>query len=156
FAIEPGEIDLCTFPLFALFAPALGMTAVVPDMDPTRPAKADPVRLLEAIEDFGVTNLFGSPALLHRLVSGGRIPPRKISTLKRVISAGAPVSANLLEKLAPQLVMPAEIHPTYGATESLPVATIGSREILDETRQLTDIGMGVCVGRPVDGLEVRI
>jgi acyl-CoA synthetase (AMP-forming)/AMP-acid ligase II len=156
FAIEPGEIDLCTFPLFALFAPALGMTAVVPDMDPTRPAKADPVRLLEAIEDFGVTNLFGSPALLRRLVPGGRIPPRKISTLKRIISAGAPVSANILEQLAPRLVVPAEIHPTYGATESLPVATIGSREILDETRQLTDIGMGVCVGRPVEGLEVRI
>ena len=37
--IEAGEIDLCTFPLFALFAPALGMTAVVPEMDPSRPAR---------------------------------------------------------------------------------------------------------------------
>src|SRR5262249_23718103 len=64
-AIEPGEIDLCTFPLFALFAPALGMTAIVPDMDPTRPALADPAKLVETIEDFGVTNLFGSPALLR-------------------------------------------------------------------------------------------
>lgn len=36
--IVPGEIDLATFPLFALFDPALGMTTVVPDMDPTRPA----------------------------------------------------------------------------------------------------------------------
>ena len=53
FAIEPGEIDLCTFPLFALFAPALGMTAIVPDMDPTRPARANPAKLVEAIEDFG-------------------------------------------------------------------------------------------------------
>ena len=42
YGIEPGEIDLCTFPLFALFAPALGMTAIVPDMDPTRPARVDP------------------------------------------------------------------------------------------------------------------
>ena len=37
FDIEPGEVDLCTFPLFALFAPALGMTSIVPEMDPTRP-----------------------------------------------------------------------------------------------------------------------
>ncbi|MDA0226328.1 MAG: AMP-binding protein, partial [Proteobacteria bacterium] len=29
YAIEPGEMDLATFPLFALFGPALGMTAVV-------------------------------------------------------------------------------------------------------------------------------
>src|SRR5262249_34908946 len=42
YAIEPGEIDLCTFPLFALFAPALGMTAIIPVMDPTRPGQADP------------------------------------------------------------------------------------------------------------------
>ena len=69
FAIEPGEIDLCTFPLFALFAPALGMTAIVPDMDPTRPARVNPAKIVEAIDDFGVTNLFGSPALLRQLVA---------------------------------------------------------------------------------------
>jgi acyl-CoA synthetase (AMP-forming)/AMP-acid ligase II len=156
FGIEPGEIDLCTFPLFALFAPALGMTAVVPDMDPTRPAWADPARLLEAIEDFGVTNLFGSPALLRRLASGIGGASGKMSALKRVISAGAPISARTLEELTPQLEFPAEAYPTYGATEALPVATIGSREIMDETRRLTDAGHGVCVGRPVPGIEVKI
>ena len=72
YAIEPGEIDLCTFPLFALFAPALGMTAIVPDMDPTRPARANPAKIFEAIDDFGVTNMFGSPALLRRLAQAGK------------------------------------------------------------------------------------
>ena len=38
--IQPGEIDLPTFPLFALFAPALGMTAIIPDMDASRPGAA--------------------------------------------------------------------------------------------------------------------
>src|SRR5512137_1186968 len=52
------EVDLSTFPLFALFYPALGVTAVVPDMDPTRPAQADPQRIIEAIENQGVTNMF--------------------------------------------------------------------------------------------------
>ena len=32
YGIRPGEIDLSTFPLFALFAPALGMSAVIPKM----------------------------------------------------------------------------------------------------------------------------
>ena len=76
YAIEPGEIDLCTFPLFALFAPALGMTAIVPDMDPTRPARVDPAKIFEAIEDFGVTNLFGSPALLAAARAGRHEPSR--------------------------------------------------------------------------------
>ena len=57
YAIEPGEVDLATFPLFALFAPALGMTAIVPDMDASRPASVDPRKIFEAIENFGVTNM---------------------------------------------------------------------------------------------------
>jgi olefin beta-lactone synthetase len=156
YAIEPGEIDLCTFPLFALFAPALGMTAIVPDMDPTRPARANPAKIFEAIDDFGVTNLFGSPALLRRLAQAGKSLSVRLPTLKRVISAGAPVSPRILEQLAHLLDRPAQIYTPYGATESLPVASIGSGEVLAETRHATDKGVGVCVGRPVEGIDVRI
>jgi len=156
YAIEPGEVDLCTFPLFALFAPALGMTAIVPDMDPTRPARVDPRKLFEAIDDFGVTNMFGSPALLRRLSQGAMAHSRRLPSLKRVISAGAPVSAATLEQVAHLLDQPAQVYTPYGATEALPVASIGSREILSETRQATDAGLGVCVGRPVTGMRARI
>jgi acyl-coenzyme A synthetase/AMP-(fatty) acid ligase len=156
YTIEDGEIDLCTFPLFALFAPALGMTAVVPDMDASRPALAQPARLFEAVEDFGVTNLFGSPALLRRLVEGAEISGTRLPTLKRIISAGAPVSASLIERLTRLLDPPAQIHTPYGATESLPVASIGSDEILRETREFTERGLGVCVGQPVHGMDVLV
>ena len=47
------------------------MTAIVPDMDPTRPAQVDPEQIFEAIDDFGPTNLFGSPALLRRVGPAG-------------------------------------------------------------------------------------
>ena len=67
FNIEPGEVSLPTFPPFALFDPALGMTTIVPEMDPTRPAEADPEKLVKAINRFKVTNIFGSPALLNTL-----------------------------------------------------------------------------------------
>ena len=156
YSIEPGEIDLCTFPLFALFAPALGMTAIVPEMNPTRPAHVDPAKIFEAIDDFGVTNLFGSPALLRRLVEGAATTSVRLPSVKRVISAGAPVSHRVVEGVARLLVSPAQVHTPYGATEALPVASIGSDEILGETRRLTDEGIGVCVGRPVDGIDVKI
>jgi olefin beta-lactone synthetase len=67
FGIQPGGVDLPTFPPFALFDPALGLTSVIPDMDPTRPAKADPRKLIAAIDEFGVGQMFGSPALLDTL-----------------------------------------------------------------------------------------
>ncbi|MEN8200888.1 MAG: AMP-binding protein, partial [Thermodesulfobacteriota bacterium] len=44
YGIGPGQVDQPAFPLFALFSTALGAMAVIPDMDPTRPAKVDPVR----------------------------------------------------------------------------------------------------------------
>jgi acyl-CoA synthetase (AMP-forming)/AMP-acid ligase II len=156
YEIEDGEIDLCTFPLFALYAPALGMTAVVPDMDASRPSRVDPAKLFEAVEDFGVTNLFGSPALLRRLVEGAEVSGMRLPTLKRVISAGAPVSAALIERLTRLLDPPAQVHTPYGATESLPVASIGSDVILGETRPITEGGLGVCVGHPVPGMDVLV
>jgi acyl-CoA synthetase (AMP-forming)/AMP-acid ligase II len=156
YEIDDGEIDLCTFPLFALYAPALGMTAVIPDMDASRPSRVDPAKLLEAVEDFGVTNLFGSPALLRRLVEGAEDWGTRLPTLKRVISAGAPVSAALIERLTRLLDPPTQIHTPYGATESLPVASIGSDVILRETRPLTERGLGVCVGHPVPGMDVLV
>jgi olefin beta-lactone synthetase len=41
-------------------------------MDPTRPARANPERIIEAVENQGVTNMFASPALLQRLGAYGR------------------------------------------------------------------------------------
>jgi acyl-CoA synthetase (AMP-forming)/AMP-acid ligase II len=152
YGIAPGEMDLATFPLFALFGPALGMTAVVPEMDASRPARADPAILVAAIREFGISNMFGSPALVDRIGRHGE----KLPTLKRAISAGAPVAARVLERFAALLPAGAQVYTPYGATECLPVASIGSDEILGETREATGQGAGVCVGRPVPGLKAKI
>ena len=154
--IERGEIDLPTFPLFALFDPALGMTAVIPDMDPTRPGDVDPRRIIEAAEEFGATNLFGSPALLDTVGRHGEREGTKLSTLRRIISAGAPVPASVMARFLGMLPEGAEVLTPYGATECLPVACISSREVLAETAARTDEGAGVCVGRPVPSVDVRI
>lgn len=156
YKIEEGEIDLPTFPMFALFDPALGMTTVIPEMDFTAPAKADPKKLIYAIERFGVTNMFGSPALLNTLSRFGEDNNTNLKTVKRIISAGAPVSATILERTTKMLSEDANIFTPYGATECLPISSISNKEILNETRQLTDIGKGVCVGKPVDIIKVEI
>lgn len=156
YGIEPGEIDLPTFPLFALFAPALGMTSVIPDMDFTRPGSVDPRKIVAAVESFGVTGMFGSPALINRVGRYGQAQGIRLPSLRRVISAGAPVPAQVMERFAAMLDGDARIHTPYGATEALPVCSIDHREILDETRALTDRGRGVCVGRKVPGIAVEV
>jgi acyl-CoA synthetase (AMP-forming)/AMP-acid ligase II len=156
YGIRPGEVDLSTFPLFALFGPALGMTAVIPEMDATRPARVDPTKIVRAVEHFRVTNLFGSPALLNRVGRYGVEHGVKLPRLRRVISCGAAVSAAVIERFATMLAPGVQVFTPYGATEALPVANIGSDTILQETRFLTDQGHGVCVGQPLPKIEVRI
>jgi acyl-CoA synthetase (AMP-forming)/AMP-acid ligase II len=142
--------------LFALFDPALGMTTVVPEMDFTRPAKVDPEKIKAAIDDWGVTNVFASPALLNTVGRHGVEHDVHWPTVKRILTAGAPVPAATLERMHRILPPDAEIFTPYGATEALPVSSIGSREILGGTRELTNGGAGVCVGRVVAPNDVRI
>lgn len=167
YGIAPGEIDLPTFPLFALFDPALGMTTILPDMDFAKPASVDGANIAEAIADWGVTNMFGSPAVLDRVASWSAGKGVRFGTLKRVISAGAPVHPRILERFRKLLDPDARIHTPYGATESLPIATIDDRTILgrgvdaaspeqEGTRSGTDDGKGICVGRPVASASVEI
>ncbi|WP_459040833.1 olefin beta-lactone synthetase [Stenotrophomonas sp. PSU-St83] len=151
FGMEAGGVDLPTFPPFALFDPALGLTSVIPDMDPTRPAQADPARLHDAIQRFGVTQLFGSPALMRVLARHGRPLP----SVTRVTSAGAPVPPDVVATIRDLLPAGAQFWTPYGATECLPVAVVEGHE-LERTRAATEGGAGTCVGNVVAPNEVRI
>lgn len=132
------------------------MTSVVPEMDFTRPADVDPVKIIAAIEKFQITTMFGSPALINKVGRYGEAHKIRLPSLKRAISAGAPVPAAVLERFTAMLSNGAQVFTPYGATEALPVCSIGSAEILTETRFATDQGRGVCVGKPVPGIELEI
>lgn len=156
FGIQPGEVDLPTFPLFALFDPALGMTVVIPEMDPTRPAFVKPQRIIEAVRDQNVTHMFGSPALLNRVGRYGEANDIRLPSIRRVVSAGAPVPPVTMRRFSTMLDKAAQVFTPYGATEALPVASIGSHEVLRETAAISDQGGGTCVGRPMPRMTVRV
>lgn len=155
YRIEPGEVDLPMLPVFALFNPALGMTTVVPEMNPSRPATVNPAHIVEAIRTCGVTNSFGSPVLWKKIGGYCRERGIRLPSLRRILMAGAPVPPSLV--IAYQEILDGgEIHSPYGATEALPVSSIGGREILRDTRRATEEGAGTCVGRPLPDVRVRI
>ena len=156
YAIQAGEIDLGTFPLFALFASALGTTALIPTMNFTRPGHVNAKHILNLITLHRVTSMFASPALLDRLT---RYADRHNITLpiqRRVVSAGAPVPTKLLRRCLRVLPETTEVYTAYGATEALPISTIRARDILAHHAQNTARGMGVCIGRPIAGVKVEI
>ena len=150
YGLQPGEVSVATFAPFALFGPVLGLTTVIPRMDPTRPADVDPAEVIQAANDFGATVVFGSPALLDRVGRGGATTDARMPSLRRVISAGAPVSRTVQRRFLRLLPTGAEIFTPYGATEALPVTSIGSGELLDLAEP------GICVGRPAPGVDVAV
>lgn len=148
--------DMPVFPLFALFAAALGMPCVIPPMDSSRPAQADPVKMLKLINRFKVSFSFGSPAFWQRMADYCEPKNLSLHSLQRVLMAGAPPSPDLLKTMRRILPDDAQIMIPYGATEALPIATFTGREILTETAKLTAEGKGHCVGYPVEKADIRI
>lgn len=163
YAIKPGERDLATFPLFSLFGPALGMASIIPDMDASKPIKAKPRHIFEAIDKYQCTNLFANPALIEVLGQAGVdknndadvITKQKMHSLKRVISAGAPATLPSIARFSLLLPDNTPVLTSYGASESLPLTKIASQALL-KTTDITDNGGGICVGTPVSGVDIKI
>ncbi len=155
FDIQPGEIDLPMLPIFALFNPALGMTTVVPEIDPSKPAQVDPAKIVQAIRQEKITNSFGSPTLWMKIARHCDEKGVALDSMRRVLSAGAPVPPALWETM--QTVLPnGTLHSPYGATEVLPVSSIDATTVLNETAPHTLAGQGTCVGKIIDGNDVKV
>ena len=155
YGICHGERDLATFPLFSLFGPALGMASIVPEMDASKPITANPEFLFAAIEKYQCSNIFVNPALLERLGRAGEQKQHELPSVQRVISAGAPATIASIARFSKMLSQGVPILNSYGATESLPISMIAS-DALFATTDITDNGGGICVGRAIDGVTIRI
>ncbi len=156
YAIQPGELDVACFPLFALFNCALGVATYFPEMDFSRPATANPANIIEPINDLRATQAFASPSVWNRVGRHCEQRQLQLPTLRRVLAAGAPVPVDVLSRMKACMSEAGEMHTPYGATEALPVASISASEVLAETAGQTRQGAGVCVGRRFPGIEWKV
>ncbi len=156
YGIQPGGRDLSCFPLFGLFNAVMGTTTILPDMNPIRPADVDPVRLLDAIDQWQINQSFGSPALWTKVGGFCAKSGRRVESLQRVLSAGAPVPPRVLEQVRNAMHVDGSMYTPYGATEALPIASIESRSVLQETAFMTRQGAGTCVGSKFSGIRWRV
>jgi acyl-CoA synthetase (AMP-forming)/AMP-acid ligase II len=139
-----------------LFNCVMGVTTVIPDMDFARPADADPRNILEAVRDWQATQAFGSPALWNVVGRYCEEHQQRMPTLRRVLSAGAPVPPHVLRRMKQAIHVDGEVHTPYGATESLPVASISATEVLGETAARSAEGAGTCVGGRFPGIQWKV
>jgi acyl-coenzyme A synthetase/AMP-(fatty) acid ligase/pimeloyl-ACP methyl ester carboxylesterase len=145
---------VAAFAPFAILGPALGIGSAVPDVDVTAPGSLTAAALADAAAAVDATVVFASPAALRRVVataadlSAGR--REALGGIRLLMSAGAPVPATLLRSLR-EVLPAADAHTPYGMTEVLPVTDVSLAGI-----EAAGDGEGVCVGRPLPGVDVRV
>lgn len=145
-----GEVDLITLPVFVLANLASGLTSVLADTDLRSPGKADSAAIRAQCERHGVTRCAASPAFFEALLTGAPLPP-----FRKLYTGGAPVFPDLLERL--QSALPhAEVTAVFGSTEAEPMSHLGAHEYDAAFVASTAAGCGLCAGKPVSEVELRI
>jgi len=155
FSLNETHTDVPGFALFALFTLAMGMTSVIPDMDPTKPAQCDPKKIVKNIIENQATFVAGSPAIWERVGKYCVKHNIQLASVKQVVMFGAPVRAEI-HSLYKKILPFGDTYTPYGATECLPVSCISGTEVLSGKAQQTLSGNGTCVGLPVAGLKIKI
>ncbi len=134
----------------------MGVTTIFPDMNFSRPASVIPRSIVDTVNDWQATQAFGSPAVWNRVGRYCQAHNCQMPSLCRVLSAGAPVAAEILSRMKQCISQDGEMHTPYGATEALPVASISATDVSAETVAQTNKGAGVCVGNRFPGIEWKV
>ncbi len=150
YGITSSDRLVAAFAPFALYGPALGITSTIPNVDVTAPGTLTADALSAAVAAVDATIVFASPAALLNVNHTAAARHVRLSTLRLVLSAGAPVPIATL-RASSAWCPSAELHTPYGMTECLPVADIDLVGI-----EAAGVGDGVCVGTLVPGVEVII
>lgn len=154
YGLNDADRIVAAFAPFALFGPALGIGSAVPATDVTKPGTLTAAALADAALAIDATVVFASPAALRNVAAtaGDLTPGQRLALgeVRLLMSAGAPVPLELLRRVT-ALMPSADAHTPYGMTEMLPVTDVSLSEIEQAGR-----GDGVCVGHPVNGVEVVI
>ncbi|MGO1264654.1 MAG: AMP-binding protein, partial [Brevibacterium aurantiacum] len=156
FDVHEGTGLVAGFPPFALLGPAIGATSVTPDMSVTKPKTLTASAISDAIIAGHATMVFASPAAYKNVAAtaSDRDDEQKAACarVELVLSAGAPVPLELMDAIA-EVFPNASIHSPYGMTEGLLLTDIDHDGV---TAADATPNLGVCVGRPIDGVELAL
>jgi len=154
-ALAPGEVDLCTLPIFLLGNLASGVTSVIPDADLRAVGAIDPAPVATQIRAMRPVRTVASPAFLARLVTHATEQGASFESFERIFTGGAPVFPAMLDAIA-SVAPGAAVVAVYGSTEAEPIAEIERAAITSADRDAMAGGAGLLAGRPVASVQVRI
>jgi acyl-CoA synthetase (AMP-forming)/AMP-acid ligase II len=154
--LRPDRTVLETLLVYTVLEVCMGMSVVIPPMDLARPATVDPVGVIDAIRRFRPEVASASPVVWQRLVDHARATGTRLDGPRTLLTTAAPIPVRLHAQLADVFPADTQLFTPYGATEAMPIAHVGTHEVLADTAARTARGDGTCVGRLAPGMDVRI
>jgi len=148
FVMRDGEIQLSPMPLFhtaGCVMSVLGTLSVHGTL--VLPAQFEPGLCLDLLEATRATSLLGVPTMLVAMLEHERFERSDLSALERVLSGGAVVPPDLVERV--ERATHARCTQVFAQTEASPVITQSSPEDRPDERART-------LGRPLPGIDVSI
>ena len=137
--------------------PLIGMTSI---LHTNKPKQTTGEEIVRAINRWSISACFLSPPSAINLSNYLEdINEPKITTLERLYVGGESVSSKVVRNIEPHLSSnrPKDggFHLVYGATEGFPLCQNQAKHIF-QTEFETKSGKGICLGKPVKGVRIRI
>ncbi len=144
--VEPGDVVLSALPLFHSYALNVAMALTL-----SRGAtlelveRFEPASALRLVAERGVTVIVGAPPMYVAWLNLPGADPADLAGVRLATSGAAALPARVLRQCAEELGL--DIREGYGLAEAAPVVTSSAA---------LEAAIAGCVGRPLEGLEVRI
>ena len=144
---KENDVDLTSLPIFVLHNLACGITSVIPDFNPQKPAEIQPKKIINDIKKNNVTTSVGSPVFYEKLAKY-----KEIKGLNKIFTGGAPVFPKTA-KLLQEKFKNCDVEIVYGSTEAEPISSISANEFLDYKG---DIRNGLYAGKKIEEIDLKI
>jgi acyl-CoA synthetase (AMP-forming)/AMP-acid ligase II len=153
---EAFDVHMSAFAIVLLSSLCAGQTSMIPRLGRGGVNDIDGAALAAAIDRYAVTVVSGSPAFFAPIAEARRREGGALTSVRRVITGGAPVPVSLCELANDELLPNGSFLVVYGSTEAEPISTIEASQVRAHTAEFTRAGAGLCVGKIDREITVRL
>jgi fatty-acyl-CoA synthase len=146
---EPGEVNLVAMPNFHVAGLNMGILSVAQGAKGIIMKQVDPVKVLDAVETYGINNMFLVPAVIQFVIAVPGITSRNLSSLNRIFYGASPIAQEVL--LQAKKLLGCNFTQLYGLTE-----TVGAGTYLPPEAHTLESGKLRSCGLPYPGFEIKV
>lgn len=141
-----GQTSMTILPIVLLLNLGLGVTSVIAKFKSSKPKSFNAEKVLAQINRHKVDSIIASPYYLLQLA---KVASAK-TTLKRIISGGAPIFASDAENISTAFSN-SNFVVVYGSTEAEPISHCNANEVV-----ANKASFGLLTGKPVETVALKI